>query len=82
MQVTLPAGASVTLPARSYAHIQQLLWVQAGELRLTEHRAPDLTWTLTAGDCLGFGPPCDVTFENPTGQPCTYAVLVARRSEA
>ncbi|GGR95257.1 XRE family transcriptional regulator [Deinococcus sedimenti] len=79
VQVTLPAGASVTLPARSYAHIQQLLWVQSGELRLTEHRAPDLTWDLAAGDCLGFGTPCDVTFENPGPHPCTYAVFLARR---
>ena len=79
VQVTLPAGASVTLPASSYAHIQQLVWVQSGELRLTERRAPDLTWDLAAGDCLGFGAPCDVTFENPAEQPCTYAVFVARR---
>ncbi|MHA0043176.1 helix-turn-helix domain-containing protein [Deinococcus sp. PEB2-63] len=79
VQVTLPAGASVTLPAGSYAHIAQLLWVQSGELRLTEHRTPDLTWMLAAGDCLGFGTPCDVTFENPAGQPCTYAVFLARR---
>lgn len=79
VQVTLPAGASVTLPASSYAHIQQVVWVQSGELRLTERRAPDLTWMLAAGDSLGFGTPCDVTFENPGTQPCTYAVFLARR---
>ena len=79
VQVTLPAGAQLTLPASSYVQIQQLLWVQAGTLRLTEHRSPDLTWELAQGDSLGFGPPCDVTFENPGLHACTYAVFVARR---
>ncbi|MDR6220152.1 XRE family transcriptional regulator [Deinococcus soli (ex Cha et al. 2016)] len=79
VQVTLPAGASVTLPASSYAHIAQVLWVQSGELCLTERRTPDLTWMLAAGDGLGFGTPCDVTFENPGTQPCMYAVFLARR---
>ena len=31
-----------------------------------------------AGDCLGFGPPAEVTFANETTAPCTYVVALAR----
>ena len=31
-----------------------------------------------AGDCLGFGPPSEVTFANETGAPCSYVVVLAR----
>ncbi|UBV42987.1 XRE family transcriptional regulator [Deinococcus taeanensis] len=79
-QVTLPPQQQVTLPAESYAHIQQVVWVVSGTLSLTEHRAPDRTVELSAGDCLGFGTPCDVTFRNASPEPCTYAVLLARRT--
>ena len=33
---------------------------------------------LGAGDCLGFGPPSDVTFANETTSPCEYVVALAR----
>ena len=75
VQVELPAGQSVTLPASSYAHIRQLVWVQSGTLRITEggHIAQ-----LGAGDCTGFGPPAEVTFANPSDTPCTYLVALSR----
>jgi uncharacterized cupin superfamily protein len=33
---------------------------------------------LSAGDCLGFGPPSEVTFANETTAPCVYLVVLAR----
>jgi transcriptional regulator with XRE-family HTH domain len=73
--IELPPRGSVTLPAASYAHIRQLVWVQSGRLAITEGDARHL---LDAGDCLGFGPPIDTTFGNETDAPCTYVVALAR----
>jgi uncharacterized cupin superfamily protein len=33
---------------------------------------------LGAGDCLGFGPPSEVTLANDTTTSCTYLVVLAR----
>ena len=74
--ITLPAGASVTLPASSYARIRQAVLVQSGALTVlegTERHA------LEAGDCLGFGPPSEVTFANQAAVPCIYLVALVRR---
>jgi transcriptional regulator with XRE-family HTH domain len=75
IRVELPAGQRVALPASSYAHIRQIVWVQAGSLVITEAGERQ---TLGAGDCLGFGPPSEVTFANETSAPCTYVVALAR----
>jgi transcriptional regulator with XRE-family HTH domain len=75
VRVELPARQHVTLPASSYAHIRQLVWVQSGHLVITEggeRRA------LSAGDCLSFGPPADTTFANETNAACVYVVALAR----
>lgn len=74
-QVEMPAGRRVVLPASSYAHIRQVVWVQAGELVIVEGGERHL---LGAGDCLGFGPPCEVTLANESAAPCTYLVVLAR----
>jgi transcriptional regulator with XRE-family HTH domain len=75
VEVELPAGKQVALPASSYALIRQAVWVLAGTLSVAEggeqHR-------LAAGDCLAFGPPSDVTFANDTPEPCRYLVALAR----
>lgn len=73
--IELPARRHVTLPAASYAHIRQAVWVQAGTLVVTEGGARN---ELKAGDCLGFGSPTDVTLSNETDEPCTYVVVLAR----
>jgi transcriptional regulator with XRE-family HTH domain len=75
VRVELPARQQVTLPASSYAHIRQLVWVQSGSLVITEgsDRHP-----LAAGDCLGFGTPADTTFANESNSPCVYVVALAR----
>ncbi len=74
-QVELPAGKRVALPASSYAHIRQAVWLQKGELVIVEGGERHL---LRAGDCLGFGPPSEVTFANETARPCAYLVVLAR----
>lgn len=75
VEVTLPGGRSVDLPASSYARIRQLVWVRSGHLVLIEGSERQ---DLGPGDCLGFGPPSDVTFLNATDEPCTYVVALAR----
>jgi len=75
VQVELPAGKRVVLPASSYAHIRQAIWVQKGKLVILEGGERHV---LSAGDCLGFGPPTEVTLANETAVPCTYLVLLAR----
>ena len=75
VEVEMPAGQSVVLPASSYTRIRQLVVVQSGELTLVED---GVRHVLAAGDCLGFGPPCDMTFANETSVACRYLVFVAR----
>lgn len=75
VRVDMPAQARVGLPASSYKRIRQVVWVLEGELVIDEsgdrHR-------LTAGDCLGFGPPVDTTIANESNTPCTYVVIISR----
>lgn len=75
VQVELPAGQQVVLPASSYAHIRQAVWVQSGELAIVED---GVRHVLAAGDCLPFGPPAQVTFVNDTALSCHYIVVLAR----
>ena len=75
VRVELPARQKVTLPASSYAHIRQLVWVQSGSLVITEGGARH---ELAAGDCLGFGSPADTTFANESNATCIYVVALAR----
>jgi uncharacterized cupin superfamily protein len=71
----MPAGGRVVLPAASYAHIRQIVWVRTGTLTLVEG---GVRHDLDPGDCLGFGPPADVVFANEGIVPCTYVVALAR----
>lgn len=75
VEVELPARQRVVLPASSYAHIRQAVWVRTGNLAIIEAGERHV---LAAGDCLGFGPPSDVTFANETAAPCAYVVVLAR----
>ena len=75
IRVELPARQRVTLPASSYAHIRQAVWVQAGALVIIEGGE---RYALATGDCLGFGPPAEVTFANETSASCIYVVALAR----
>src|SRR6476469_9575560 len=53
VQVELPQRKRVVLPASSYAHIRQAIWVQKGKLVIIEGGERHV---LSPGDCLGFGP--------------------------
>src|ERR1700686_3521308 len=75
IEVELPARQQVELPASSYAHIRQAVWVRSGNLVISEAGERHL---LDPGDCLGFGPPSEVTFANETSAPCAYVVVLAR----
>ena len=75
VEVELPAGARVRLPASSYAHIRQLVWLRAGRLSLIEG---GVRRDLAPGDCLGFGPPAETLFVNEGDAPCVYVVALAR----
>jgi transcriptional regulator with XRE-family HTH domain len=75
IEVEMPAGRQVVLPASSYAHIRQAVWVRIGDLVITEAGERHL---LGAGDCLGFGSPSEVTFANETTAPCVYVVVLSR----
>ncbi len=75
VKVEMPAGRRVTLPASSYLHIRQAVWVLRGSLVITEAGQRHM---LGVGDCLGFGAPSDVTFANETASPCDYVVALAR----
>jgi transcriptional regulator with XRE-family HTH domain len=74
-RVELPARQQVTLPASSYAHIRQLVWVKAGSLVITEGSE---RYELATGDCLGFGSPAETTFANESSSTCVYVVALAR----
>jgi transcriptional regulator with XRE-family HTH domain len=75
IRVELPARQQVVLPASSYAHIRQAVWVQSGSLVIIEAGERHV---LGPGDCLGFGPPSEVSFANETAAPCAYVVALAR----
>jgi transcriptional regulator with XRE-family HTH domain len=72
----LPPGAEIAYPAASLAFIaDQQLVVTAGELTIV---LGGTIHTLSAGDCLRFGPPGDVTYRNLGVARCRYLVAVLR----
>jgi transcriptional regulator with XRE-family HTH domain len=75
-EIELPAAQRVVLPASSYMHIRQVVWVRTGELVILEGGERH---ELRSGDCLGFGAPCEVTLWNESDEPCMYVVMLTRR---
>ncbi len=75
VEVTMPPGKSAVLPAASYAFIRQVVWLSDGDLVVID---PGGRHALAAGDCLGFGPPADVTISNESDAPARYIVALAR----
>jgi transcriptional regulator with XRE-family HTH domain len=72
----LPPGATIDYPAASYTFIaDQQLVVIDGALTI---RQADTTYQLLPGDCLRFGHPREVTFQNPGPSPCRYVLAVLR----
>lgn len=77
VEVELPAGAEVSIPAEAYTFTHHQIWVLDGHLRFHEG---DTVHDLDAGDCLQLGPPAPCIFHNPTRQSCRYLVALTRRS--
>ncbi len=77
VQVTLPAGKSVPMPASAYAFLRQIIWVLSGDLVLIEGATRH---DLACGDCLELGPPMDCVFRNDSAAPCTYVIAVLRNA--
>lgn len=75
VRVELPAGAKVSLPARSYAFIRQQIWLIAGRLDFLEG---DRLHEMHSGDCLALGPPADCTFHAPGPDPAVYLVALLK----
>ncbi|WP_318356821.1 helix-turn-helix domain-containing protein [Enterobacter sp.] len=72
VQVELPPGSDIPMPASSYALARQLIWLQQGELVFVEG---DTRHEMKAGDCLELGPPNDCRFINESHEPCLYLVV-------
>ena len=76
VHVELPPRAQITYPAAAYTHLRsQCVLVLGGKLVFREGA---IEHQLTEGDCLALGPPSDCEFHNPSGEPCTYLVIVSR----
>ncbi|OLF11432.1 LacI family transcriptional regulator [Actinophytocola xinjiangensis] len=76
VEVELPAGASASFPADTYAFVHHQIWVLHGRLHFHEG---DTVHQLDTGDCLRLGQPSPCTYHNPTAAPCRYLVALARR---
>jgi transcriptional regulator with XRE-family HTH domain len=76
VEVELPAGAEVPVPAEAYAFTHHQIWVLAGHLRFREG---DTDHELDPGDCLQLGPPAPCAYLNPTREPCRYLVALTKR---
>ncbi|WP_054308164.1 XRE family transcriptional regulator [Mesorhizobium sp. 1M-11] len=75
VQVELPAGAHISLPASSYAFIRQQIWLMEGRLDFTEG---DVVHELEPGDCLALGAPADCVFHAPGPEPARYLTVLIR----
>jgi transcriptional regulator with XRE-family HTH domain len=76
-EVTLPPHARVPYPAAAYAFIAQLVWVQSGQLTLTDG---SVRRVLASGDTFELGQPRSREFRNETAEECRYVVVVTRKS--
>jgi transcriptional regulator with XRE-family HTH domain len=77
VEVELPGGVEVALPAASYTFLDQQLLVLSGRLDFTEGAE---THHLRSGDCLQLAEPRDCVFTNPGSGPTRYLVVLAKRA--
>lgn len=75
VQIDLPPGADVLMPAALFAFVRQMIWVISGKLRLREG---ETIHDLDAGDCLTLGGPNDCRFANEGKDLCRYLTVVLR----
>ncbi len=72
VQIELPGGSDIPMPASAYLHARQLIWLQEGELVFVEG---DTRHEMKTGDCLELGPPNDCRFINETTEVCRYLIV-------
>ena len=75
VEIEMPPGKKASFPVSSYVNFKHVVWVEEGELVLTESDERNF---LKAGDSLGFGPPSEVTYANEGRKPCRYIVVLMR----
>jgi transcriptional regulator with XRE-family HTH domain len=75
VEVEMPPGKKASFPASSYVNLKHVVWVEEGELVLSEGGERHV---LKVGDSLGFGPPSEVTYANESKKPCRYIVTLMR----
>jgi quercetin dioxygenase-like cupin family protein len=75
VEVEMPPGKKASFPASSYVNLKHVVWVEEGELVLSEGGERHV---LKTGDSLGFGPPSEVTYANESKKPCRYIVALTR----
>ncbi|OCP19021.1 MULTISPECIES: XRE family transcriptional regulator [unclassified Ensifer] len=75
VEIELPGGANVPIPASAYALHRRWIWVKQGILTFVEGSE---THTLGEGDCLELGAPQDCVFRNVGSETCIYAVILLR----
>jgi len=75
VEVEMPPGKKASFPASSYVNLKHVVWVEEGELVLSEGGERHV---LKPGDSLGFGPPSEVTYANESKKPCRYIVTLMR----
>ncbi|MGK9174950.1 XRE family transcriptional regulator [Yokenella regensburgei] len=72
VQIDLPGGSDIPMPASAYLHARQLIWLQQGALVFVEG---ETRHEMQAGDCLELGPPNDCRFINETTEICRYLIV-------
>ena len=77
VQISLPAGREVSMPASAYTFISQMIWVLEGALVFMEG---DVRHEMEQGDCLKLGAPTDCVFRNESERGCIYLVVVLRNA--
>jgi transcriptional regulator with XRE-family HTH domain len=75
VEVMLPAGRAVAIPASAYGLARHVLWVLEGQVEIKDG---DQVVELAAGDRFRFGPPADRVYRNSTDQPCRYLMALIR----
>ncbi len=77
VQVELPAGSDIPMPASAYAFTHQLIWLQQGELVFLEG---DIRHEMKGGDCLELGPPNNCHFINESNAECIYLIVLLNKN--
>jgi transcriptional regulator with XRE-family HTH domain len=73
VEVEFPAGAKVSLKKSGGRHIEQHVWVLAGEIEILLAKS---VYSLSAGDCLHMRPDQGISFRNVSRRRARYAVVL------